>query len=231
MFWDACRLWLAAMHGGWHVWVMASPSMLPGDAQVKAAIEALFTAFASPVPMVIDGCPCCIGKRRVDRLLTTPLRQLTGDMLWSYVSGVFYTVGSERDFKYLLPRILEIALGDQPDSNGPEIILGKLRLANWQAWPADQRETIEEVIYIWFEQALARDLAEAEAGWFSDETESVLCGVARAGLSLSPWIARLKQPDAGPVLVHFRTHLGGRPQNFWEGAPAGFDELSKGIAE
>lgn len=135
------------------------------DERIRDALEVVYRVLAVPVPLVIEGCPCCVATRGVDALLTTPLRALTGEALWRYVSGVFHTVGSERDFRYFLPRILDVAINDPGNSNDIEIALGKLKLANWQSWPADERAAIETLVEAWFERALANDLIEAADGW------------------------------------------------------------------
>src|SRR5258707_907684 len=90
------------------------------DARVRDALDVVYRQFASPAPVTIEGCPCCLATRGVDALLTTPLRALTGKALWRYVSGVFHTVGSERDFRYFLPRILDNAINDPGNSNNTE---------------------------------------------------------------------------------------------------------------
>jgi len=197
----------------------------------QQAIETVYRGFKAPTPPVIEGCPCCLDTRGVDVLLTTPLRQLSGQALGRYVSGAFLTVGSERDFKYLLPRILEIAVSAPGEATNPEIILGKLALANWRSWPASQREAVEKLIHIWFEQALAQDLAEADDGWIGQESESVLCGAARAGLPLAPWLARLGEPDAVPVLAKMKERFPRHLSAFWEDVPAAFGELSQCLAD
>ena len=201
-------------------------SSVPAQARVQSALEASYRLFAAPPPSIIEGCPCCIEERGVDVLLTTPLWELSGKDLWSYVSGVFYTIGSERDFKYLLPRILDIAINDPGNSNDPEIVLGKVGLANWLSWPRDERAAIEELVDSWFELALTRDLADAGKGWIGTETEAVLCGAARLDLPLSRWLKRLQEPDATPVLKDLRERFPEELSAFWEYAPAGLEELS-----
>jgi hypothetical protein len=205
---------------------MISSKSAPADARVGEAVEAVYRAFALPTPAVIEGCPCCISTRGVDVLLTTPLRELTGQELWRYVSGAFLTVGSELDFRYLLPRILDISVSDPENAKDPEIVLGKLGLANWRSWSAVEQGVIEDFVNAWFEWALARDLAEADDGWIGSEAESVLCGAARAGLSLAPWLFRLHDPVARPVLVDLRKRFPGHLSAFWEDTPAGYRELS-----
>lgn len=209
---------------------MAYPQSAPADV-CREAVEAIYKAFALPTPSVIEGCPCCISSRGVDVLLTTPLRNLSGQVLWRYVSGAFLTVGSEQDFRYLLPRILDISVNDSANANDPEIVLGKLRLANWRSWSAAEQEAIEAFLDAWFECALARDLASADDGWIGTEAESILCGLARAELPLARWLLRLRDSQAAPVLANLRERFPGQLSAFWEDAPGGFRELAAFLSQ
>ena len=194
-------------------------------ARVIEALDAVYRTFEMRAPSTIEGCPCCIETRGTDVLLTTPLRNISGQALWRYVSGAFLTVGDERDFRYLLPRILDVSVSDPGNANDPEIVLGKLSLARWRSWAAGEQRVIEAFVEAWFEQALASDLAEAEEGWIGWDTGSVLCGAGRAGLALDCLLSRLTQPDAEPVLVDLCERLPGKPTGFWEDAPDAFHEL------
>lgn len=196
------------------------------DARMSAAIEAVYRVFALPKPSVIEGCPCCIAKKGVDALLTNPLREITGDQLWTYVSGAFLTVGNDRDFRYLLPRILDISINDPVNANDPEIVLGKLKLADWQSWSVNEQAAIKALLDAWFEMALVRDLGGADDGWIGTETESVLCGASRAGLALETWLVRLHRPSAMRVLFDLKARYPGQLSPFWEFAPEGLEELS-----
>lgn len=196
------------------------------DKRLRDALEAVYREFDGRVPSMIEGCPCCISSRGTDVLLTTPLRQISGQALWRYVSGAFLTIGDQQDFRYLLPRILEISVNDPGNANDPEIVLGKLELANWRSWSREEQEAIEVFINAWFEQALARDVAEAAEGWVGEEAESVLCGAARAGMPLKRWLVRLHEPDAFPVLADMRKRFPREMSAFWDYTPSGFRELS-----
>lgn len=204
----------------------ALPSQIAAT-RVRSALDALYFQFAAPTPAAIEGCPCCLSKRGVDALLITPLRELTGQALWSYVSGVFLTVGSQRDFRYLLPRILDIAVNDPGNSNDAEIVLGKLSLANWQLWSAGEREAIGNFLDAWFEYALARDLAEIVDCYHCWEAEGVLCGAARAGVPFAKWLVRLQEPTAAPVLADLKARFPEQLSAFWEDTPEGLRELSR----
>lgn len=176
----------------------------PLDQRVREAIEAVYRTFDGPRPSAIEGCPCCISTRGTDVLLTTPLRQISGQALWRYVSGVFLTIGDKEDFRYFLPRILDVSVSDPGNANDPEIVLGKLSLAGWRSWTPTERRVVEGFVDAWLEQALQDDLAEADGGWIGTNAESVLCGAAWAGLPLQPWLLRLSAPDAIPVLLDMR---------------------------
>lgn len=199
---------------------------LMADKRLREALEAVYREFDEPVPVVIQGCPCCIATRGTDVLLTTPLRQLTGQALWRYVSGVFLTVGDEQDFRYLLPRILDVAVTDPGNSNDPEIVLGKLKLADWRSWSVDEQRVVEAFVGAWFERALASDVAEADDGWIGTDAESVLCGAARAGMPLERWLVRLHDPGAAPILADMQKRFPSEMSAFWEDAPLGFREIS-----
>lgn len=150
--------------------------------------------------------------------------------MWRYVSGAFLTIGDERDFRYLLPRILDLAAGEPGKFLDPEIVLGKLQLANWARWPSSERRVVEAFVSAWFEQALDRDLAEADEYWAGSEAESVLCGAALAGLPLGRWLARLEEREAARVLADLKERFPGTLSAFWEDAPAGFAALSAILA-
>lgn len=194
-------------------------------ARVVEALDAVYRMFEISPPSAIEGCPCCIDTRSTDVLLTTPLREISGQDLWRYVSGAFLTIGDERDFRYLLPRILDVSASDPANANYPEIVLGKLPLAEWRSWPVSEQHVIEEFIDAWFEQAVASDLAEADDGWVGWEAQSVLCGGGRAGLLLDRWLLRLAEPDAAPLLAEMRERFPSKPSGFWEDVPSAFHQV------
>lgn len=122
--------------------------------------------------------------------------------------------------------ILDVSVSDPGNANNSEIVLGKLSLAGWRSWTSDEQRVIEGFIDVWFEQALKSDLAGADEDWIGTDAESVLCGAARAGMSLQPWLLRLSAPDAMPVLLDMKQRFPGDMSGFWEFAPDGLRELS-----
>ena len=186
--------------------------------------------FAAKAPPLIKGCPCCIDTRKVDVLLSNPLRELNGDQLWRYITGAYLTVGGDRDFRYLMPRIFELAAVGPFGVPDTEIVLGKLALARWESWKVTEKEAILEFIDAWFSAALEQELLHAEDGW-TDQTEAILCGMARAGLPLADWLIRLTEPAYGLILADLRQRYPRDLSPFWDDAPDGFAQLSAVLAE
>ncbi len=56
----------------------------------------------------MDHCPCCIELSEVECLGNTKLRELSNDDLSKYAFKAITTWGGDNDFKYFLPRILEL---------------------------------------------------------------------------------------------------------------------------
>lgn len=206
---------------------MTNHDLVAAEHKVAASIEALYPVFSAPTPKVIEGCPCCIGTRGVDVLLNTSLRQITGLQLWRYVSGAFLTIGSEGDFKYFLPRILETSVLDPSNSVDPEIVLSKLSLTNWKFWPMPEQHVVEEFLDAWFNWVLARALSDSEEWLSMHEVDSMLCGLSRAGLPLDRFLAQLREPSAAPVVRDLRQSFPHDLSAFWEDAPDGFKTLSE----
>lgn len=196
-----------------------------------ASVEELYRVFAAKAPPVIEGCPCCIDTRNVDVLLVTPLRELSGDQLWRYITGAYLTVGGDRDFRYLMPRIFELAALGPFGVPNTEIVLGKLARARWETWQAAETEAVLEFIDAWFSAALEQDLLQAEEGWIGDQTESLLCGMAYAGLPVADWLIRLTEPAHAPLLADLRQRHPRELSAFWDDVPESFTQLSAFLGE
>lgn len=191
-------------------------------AKLDDAMEAVYREFDVPKPAIIEGCPCCIETRGVDVLLSTPLREITGRQISRYVSGVFLTVGSETDFRYFLPRILELSAYDGGNAFFTEVVVGKLGQANWKEWLQSERHAIEQFLDAWFEWTVASELSLGPLG---TETESLLCGAARAGVSLERWSATLRSDYAEPLMAVLREQFFSDSSSFWDDAPNGRREF------
>ena len=162
--------------------------------RLDAAVQGLYTAFgAVPKPASIDACPCCEDRVEMCALLEGPSNRIPAPALSKYAFSVFYTAGSEADFKYLLPRICELMASPEWLTD-LEVVLPKLRLARWHTWPQQQVDAVVRFLEAGFEDAV---LSTDDAG---RNVDSWLCGLARAQVDLNRFLRRLLEPDAAHAL-------------------------------
>lgn len=155
------------------------------------ATHALYAEFKAPAPRHIEACPCCLDQDEIDALINTPLKELNADQLSSYMGSLFHTVGNVIDYKYFLPRIFELNIEDPPWMVGTEIVMDKLRLAEWQSWPNSEKDAVQLFIDVWF-QVIIENADEPEDGiYYYHPVDQIICGIAHAGLPLVKYLERL----------------------------------------
>ncbi len=186
------------------------------------AIEAVYTAFAStPKPQVIVHCPCCIEDDDVSALLIMPLRGITPDQLCRYASKVFLTVGDTPDYRYFLPRILEISATDSGWWPDPEVVGRSLRDAEWLTWDVREKNAITQLYRAKFEAI--------SAGSDPYELDSWICGMAIAGLDLAPYLSTLEANPSATLDYYTRNSdpsSGIRLANgFWSDSSTGAQQV------
>lgn len=120
-------------------------------------------------------------------MLSVPLRNLVPQDIEAYALSAFYTTGSASDWRYFLPRMLELAVLTGGDSYSlcPEIILSKLPLAGWEGWHKSERTAIMDFIDAWYDGVISEVPADGM------KIDALLCGIACAGISLKPYLEKL----------------------------------------
>jgi hypothetical protein len=78
-----------------------------------------------------------------ERALSRPLAALSDDDIGPYASCAILTVGGPEDYRYFLPRILELSVAGGGWLGGdPPIIASRLIRAGWENWRADQQSAV-----------------------------------------------------------------------------------------
>jgi hypothetical protein len=110
---------------------------------MEAAISELYRIF-EPYRLDDDftGCEHCVSPVDSQHLASIPLQELTVADIDRYAFKAMTTWGTEFNFKYFLPRVLELAFEDYLGFNFPEVLLGKLAYAKWGLWPALERDAV-----------------------------------------------------------------------------------------
>ena len=133
-------------------------------------IERLYSVFSRyRCPRQIEGCPCCTSPTEAEPLVRKPLRTLSAPELEHYASKALTTWGTLDEYKYFIPRILELT-DDGSLLCDTEITLGKFQYGVFHDWPLDEQHAVRDFIFG----------AWREAVQFSDtyRGDALLCGAA-----------------------------------------------------
>ncbi|WP_424950996.1 hypothetical protein [Deinococcus sp.] len=154
--------------------------------ELEKAVAGLYRAFADvPRPRQVTGCThCCISEEELARLVSVPREALTADELETYSSNLLTTVGSEADFRYFLPRILELVAHGELQRMGVGWELQSLRSLPWTTWPGEQVDAVQAYLLAWWRQALSE-------GKGDDGHLAILSEIGPAGefqRSLDAWL-------------------------------------------
>jgi hypothetical protein len=185
---------------------------------LNAAIEAVYDAFSDvEKPSVVDGCPCCMTADEYKTLTAKPLRGLSSAELTQYASDVMLTMGSEDDYQYFLPRILELTIEDDPEwITSVEITANKLQMAGFRRWNAKKQASIND---LWL--AVIRDIATTESdpellGLRAFDIDTWIGAATLIPIPVSPFTDFLEAfPDIVRILYkhNFKTVFQGRLDN------------------
>jgi hypothetical protein len=220
-----------------------TPTEIETQAELRAAIDGLYTAFAGyPRPGSFEACACCWPGEPVPgdaaRVVVPapggdrPLRQLTADEL-GFLAGKVLTTGGTLDvLRHYLPRLLELVVGEGFAWPDLEAVFGRLAYGpliggpSWTGWPAPEQDAVRRFLHAFWPQRLAtgRDVDDDGAG-------EALCAIGLVdpdiGWYLDKWL-RFDHPHAAGNLQRFlilnasARHRGRLSDAFWstDRAPA-----------
>ena len=93
----------------------------------------------------MDGCPHCVGQDEGLPLCQAGLNDVSVPMISRYARKAMTTWGSIEDYKYFLPRILELSAtvdGEAELGTSVEDIVTKLVYARFEDWPLVERSAV-----------------------------------------------------------------------------------------
>jgi hypothetical protein len=194
-------------------------------------IEALYEVFGRvPRPLRVEGCAHCVAPDEDRPLLAGPVRDLEPDVLQRYATDALLLWGGVPEFRYFLPRVLELGAEDEFEFGFPdaEIVIGKLGLAGWTEWDDDERAAISAFLTRWWETTVVDDDPWPGAG-------TVLCSLGRTGTDLVPFLDRWERLESTGAIRNLHEFVmkemtwppsGPKLRNpFWEKESAGYREV------
>lgn len=194
------------------------------ETALRLAIEAAYRAFASvPCPTSWQAAPDRDGVALLKNLTAVPLPRLSADVIGPYAGWAIASVGSGADYRYFLPRILELAVcGPVWPGAEPSAIAQKLNAAGWSDWPDGERTAVTDLFCAAFRYTVRRHPE------FTDEAPWWLCGLAHLHVSLAALLDEWRRAETfAPHLqlahlvneVQIDMARGRMLQAWWETAP------------
>jgi hypothetical protein len=146
---------------------------------LEQSIDHMYISFAGVLkPRAIKGCPCCIEGKEIDKLLATPLREISPKVLAPYASSALFTVGDAADYLYFLPRILEISATDDGWWPDVEVTGRAIRSSGPDSWPLSRRVAVDDLFANFITDSVETGKYYKLDGW--------LCAIGRSGFDVSP---------------------------------------------
>jgi hypothetical protein len=114
-------------------------------------VAALYSTFSGyRIGGDFSGCDHCVSEVESRHLAATPLDQLTPQQLDRYAFKAMTTWGGPQHFKHFLPRLFELLLENVDAFDFTEVLIGKLRRAEWKQWPAlEQNVVVAFLDHLW----------------------------------------------------------------------------------
>jgi hypothetical protein len=176
------------------------------DATWREAIARLYEMTAEDRPDgPVEGCTHCKSQADMDLLGSIERETAPQWLMDDFAFSATLTWGSERDFRWFLPRILEL-LADHPEmASGPEIIASRLRMAGLDEWPEPEQELVRDVFvalwHLWLDGGRPwRRPWRPRRSWSWLHPSDILLAAGEVDV------------DAGPLLEGFAARaLGDRP--------------------
>lgn len=110
------------------------------ETQRHPVIAALYAAFAGCViPAALSYCTYCDTKE-YERSLHAPLEALPRELVDKYLADAIHHTGTARDFRYFLPRIIELEC--ESELSWWWILPDRLKMAEFATWPDSQRAAV-----------------------------------------------------------------------------------------
>jgi len=116
----------------------------------KPCIQQLYILFSSCAPpQTLIGCPCCTTTLTQTKWHQSDLAQIDVTSISDYTFKAMSTYGTIENFRYFLPRILELlALQQLPlDSS---LVWSKLKYAQWTKWSLEEVAAIRQFLAVFW---------------------------------------------------------------------------------
>ncbi len=149
-------------------------------------------------------------------------KSLTHKELFDFSYKALLTVGTVSDFKWFLPRLLELCATKRSAARDLWLILGKLPLAEWSLWPETERAAVLE-----FLDCLWLDVLQTEVRDAFLSAQEFLVAFAEFESDLERWLGLWLSVDEVGARSHLADFIGEVVPCYWKHGGNGDGFLSK----
>ena len=164
----------------------------------------LFASYSITLPLTVCDCGNCITREEIKALVSTPLRELSGDLIYTYISAMFESEDKAiTELRYFLPRMLELLSVGQTLYIDEGFSLSKCHFERAHIWKEEEIAFMERFAKAFFDEVL-----EGESPHLYSSAEDWLVCFGLSGLSITPLLdSWLKQADRVKALYDFQELL------------------------
>ena len=164
----------------------------------------LFALYNISLPLTVCDCGNCITEKEQKLLITNPLRELSRDLIETYISAMFDNEDKAIvELRYFLPRMLELLSVGETLYIDEGFSLSKCHFEHTHIWKEEEIAFMERFAKAFFDEVL-----EEESPDLCDSVEDWLVCFGLSGLPIDPLLnSWLQQADKVMALYYFEEFL------------------------
>jgi len=164
----------------------------------------LFASYSITPPLTVCDCGNCITGEEIKTLVSTPLRELSRDLIDTYISAMFESEDKAiMELRYFLPRMLELLSQGEILYIDEGFSLSKCHFEHTHIWKEEEIAFMERFAKAFFDEVL-----EEESPDLCDSVEDWLVCFGLSGLPIDPLLnSWLQQADKVMALYYFEEFL------------------------
>ena len=164
----------------------------------------LFASYSITPTLTVCDCGNCITGEEIKALVSTPLRELSRDLIDTYISAMFESEDKAiMELQYFLPRMLELLSQGEILYIDEGFSLSKCHFEREDIWKPAESAFMER-----FAKAFFNEVLEGENPDLCDSAEDWLVCFGLSGLHIAPLLnSWLQQADKVMALYYFEEFL------------------------
>lgn len=164
----------------------------------------LFASYSITPPLTVCNCGNCITGEEIKALVSTPLRELSRDLIYTYISAMFESEDKAiMELRYFLPRMLELLSQGEILYIDEGFSLSKCHFEHTHIWKEEEIAFMEHFAKAFFDEVL-----EGESSHLYSSAEDWLVCFGLSGLPIAPLLnSWLQQADKVMALYDFQELL------------------------